>query len=305
MMASRSAVACAAFGALLLAACGGSSAEPIAVATAEHEHGVVATVEPERAVESRPGEAREPETTQPLRFRSLVVPVEGRRAIRDRDVQVWVPEGSAPPSGWPFLVVTDGDLADTPTFHVIYTLRTLVDEGDVAPTVVIAVPSRVERNRELSARAPEFADFLADAVWPAVDARAPLAEKGAVLGYSFGGLAAVHAGVERSDRFDTVVAMSPSLWYRRRAVLRRVRRAREVSTRWWLDIGSLEGRPGEDVPYMVADARRLRDLLTARGLVLDVDLGYYEAPGRRHSMDEAGLRMQRALRFALGRRATR
>lgn len=272
----------------------GVSCSEYGLATAAEGQPPPAATSPQAPVPSEPAS---PPCALP--FTPVAVPVAQRRAIPAREVRVWTPCGEAPAEGWPFLMVLDGDLADRRAFAVISTLRRLIQDGRVPATVVIAVPSRVDRNRELSARASRFVDFLADAVWPAVHEDVPLSPAGAVVGYSYGGLVAVTAGAERPDRFDTVIAMSPSLWFRRRVALRKVRRAPRLARRWWVDIGSLEGRPGEAVPYMVADARRLRDLLIGRGLVLGESLGYFEAPGRRHSPYEAAPRMPRALAFAL------
>ena len=71
-----------------------------------------------------------------------------------------------------------------------------------------------------------------------------------------------------------------------------------MPNRLWIDVGSREpgGRP---VPYMVADARAARDLAIGKGMVLGRDLGYLEEPGAEHGPVWGGLRMKRALAFAL------
>jgi len=242
------------------------------------------------------GEAEAP----PLAFRASLVRGLSAPEVPERAAEIFAPQTQPPEGGWPFLVVTDGDLAGTEVFDVHDTIRRLVHEGRVPPTVVIAIPSQVERNSELSARATAFADFVADVVLPAVENEVPLATAGNILGYSFGGLAAVIAGVERTDRFRGVVAMSPSLWFHRRAALQSVHRAESIPDRWWIDVGTEEGDPRDTVPYMVADTRQLRDDLVRRGLELGRDVGYYEAPGSPHAMEEAGKRMEMALAFVLG-----
>jgi enterochelin esterase-like enzyme len=237
---------------------------------------------------------------EPVTFDVLEIGEIGDSVLPPRPITLFVPEVEAPDSGFPFLVVTDGDLAATHHFDVPRTLATLMRQGRVAPTVVVAVPSREDRDRELSTRARAFVTFVADVVLPAARARVPLRPSGAIFGYSFGGLAAVVGGAFRPEVFSRVIAMSPSLWFHRREVLRDVHAAPRLADRWWLDVGTEEGRRGETVPYMVADARQLRDDLARRGFTLGQDLGYREAPGRDHAMEEAGARMRDALGFALG-----
>ncbi len=251
----------------------------------------------------------------PIRWARESLDPLGADHVQPRPIELLVPQGDPPSEGWPFVVVTDGDLAFRDTFRVGDTLRNLVDAGQVAPAIVIAVPAR-ERTEEMtpsraSRRAlrrgervedpgggvESFADYLVDVVLPAVSERHALANSGAILGYSYGGLAAVHVGLRYPDRFGSVIAMSPSLWSARRHALTAVAEATRVPQRWWIDVGTEEGHEGDVVPYMVADARQLRRDLDARE---GVTVGYYEVPGRSHGSDEAGQRMRWALAFGLG-----
>lgn len=202
----------------------------------------------------------------------------------------------------PVLYVFDGQAAFT-----VWDLARVVDElvarGDIEPWIVIAIDSGAARTEELARHSERHADFVADVIAPAVDAALPTRTdpaSTAVLGFSYGGLAAVRGQLHRPDRFGRVIAMSPSLWFAGRAALTAFRRARgPAPTRLWVDIGSREGRPGEIVPYMVGDARALRDAALARGMRFGADLGAYEAIGDDHDMDAAGRRMRTALAFAL------
>lgn len=238
----------------------------------------------------------------------------GTATIQARRVELLIPSTPPPADGFPFLVVTDGDLAfDEEWFGVDSSLAALVSEGVLDPWVVIAIPAidrtpemtptlasrralRSGRRLENPRRGVEaFADYIVDVVLPAVEGLVPLQESGAVLGYSFGGLAALHIGLRYPERFPRVVAMSPSLWFSERAALQAVAHASAWPSRVWLDVGTREGNGRQDVPYMVADARQLRIELERH----EVSVGYYEAIGRAHGSDEAGPRMRDALRYAL------
>lgn len=209
----------------------------------------------------------------------------GAPDIAPRDVELLIPAGVAPPEGgWPFLVVLDGELAFDPSFAVDTHLMALAHEGLIEPRVVIAVPS-VERSRELTptdhpTNVRSFAAYVVNVVLPAVARRVPLREEGAILGYSYGGLAAVWAGLLFSERFVQVFAHSPSLWFDERGVLQAVRAAQRLPIRWWIDVGGGESNIRSAVPQMVGDARTLRGVLIERGFELGGALGYHEAPGR-------------------------
>ncbi|MEU6846963.1 enterochelin esterase [Streptomyces sp. NPDC046716] len=135
-----------------------------------------------------------------------------------RDVWVYVPPGGRPAGpGLPTLVLCDGDMwFGRGAFQ--RTLDLLIADGRLPPLLVLA-PDAVDRhtrNRELGAR-DAFVTYLADELLPWAADRWPLAGDPArtvVAGQSLGGMAALHAGYLRPDRFGHVVAQSPSLWWR-------------------------------------------------------------------------------------------
>ncbi|MCQ4208201.1 enterochelin esterase [Streptomyces longispororuber] len=135
-----------------------------------------------------------------------------------RDVWVYVPPGRRrADERLPVLVLGDGDmwLGRTGLQH---TLDVLIDEGRLAPLVVLAPDAvdRATRDRELGAR-DAFVQFLADELLPWAAARWPVTSDPArtvVAGQGLGGVTALHAGHLRPGRFGHVVAQSPSLWWR-------------------------------------------------------------------------------------------
>lgn len=227
----------------------------------------------------------------------------GDRRHRPRDVRAWVPaheEGAR----LPVLVVLDGQGSET-WFRVPQTIAALVREGRIEPWIVLAVDSTADRTRELGRTDARFGRFLADVVLPLARERLPIREgraSTAILGYSYGGLAAVAAGVGAADTFGRVIAMSASLWVDQRAVIARFERARTLPLRLWIDVGSREPDAEDLIPYMVGDARDLRDVALGRGMVFGRDVGFDEALGEGHDMSAAGRRMRAALLFSLGDR---
>lgn len=227
----------------------------------------------------------------------------GDRRHRPRDVRAWVPEHEEG-ARLPVLVVLDGQGSET-WFRVPQTIATLVAEGRIEPWIVLAIDSTADRTRELGRTDARFGRFLAEVVLPAARERLPVREgreSTAILGYSYGGLAAVAAGVGVPDTFGRVIAMSASLWVEQRAVIARFERARTLPMRLWIDVGSREPDAEDLIPYMVGDARDLRDVAVRRGMVFGRDVGFDEALGEGHDMSAAGRRMRAALLFSLGDR---
>ncbi|WP_306323292.1 MULTISPECIES: enterochelin esterase [unclassified Streptomyces] len=117
----------------------------------------------------------------------------------------------------PVLVLCDGDMwfGRVGLQHI---LDALIADGKLPPLAVLA-PDAVDRHvrgRELGAR-DAYVEFLADELLPWAAGRWPLTVDPArtvVAGQSLGGMAALHAGRLRPERFGHVVAQSPSLWWR-------------------------------------------------------------------------------------------
>ena len=74
-----------------------------------------------------------------------------------------------------------------------------------------------------------------------------------------GGLISLFAFFARPDAFGVAGSLSPSLWFAERAIFGRLEPAPFHPGRIYLDVGRLEGAE------TLADARRMRDLLQAKG----------------------------------------
>jgi predicted alpha/beta superfamily hydrolase len=111
-------------------------------------------------------------------------------------------------------------------------------------------------------RADDYARMLIEELKPLIDERyrtLPDAENTAIAGSSLGGLVALHVGLTRRDAFGRVAAMSPSVWWGDRAILRAVDDFRGPAPRFfWVDIGGREGMEA------LQDARALRDRIAAK-----------------------------------------
>jgi predicted alpha/beta superfamily hydrolase len=152
--------------------------------------------------------------------------------------------------------------------------------------------------------ARRYADMIVDEVLPLVRAEFPVRrDRGgtALGGSSLGGLVTLSTILEHPGVFGAAIAMSPSIWWDGRVILRRlVRRTSALDgMRLWVDIGLDEGAKA------VADARRLAKLLAQlnnRSRQPKVDLSYLEEPDANHSERSWAGRFGRALTFLFGPR---
>jgi predicted alpha/beta superfamily hydrolase len=99
-----------------------------------------------------------------------------------------------------------------------------------------------------------------------------------IAGSSLGGLVSLHLAFNHPAIFGRAAALSPSVWWDRKAILKTIRGARgKPNLRLWVDMGTAEGRRGLD------DARLLKAALVGLGFLDGVDLHYAEYEGATHS----------------------
>ena len=113
----------------------------------------------------------------------------------------------------------------------------------------------------------------------------------AIAGSSMGGLLSLYAFFRHPGVFGAAGVLSPSLWFAGGAIFSTIERAEMVPGRIYLDIGASEGE------RHVANARRMRDLLVAKGYRPDRELRWLESRTGRHDERSWGRRFARALPF--------
>lgn len=91
--------------------------------------------------------------------------------------------------------------------------------------------------------------------------------------------------------FGVAAALSPSLWFAERAIFGVVEETPRHPGRLYLDVGQQEGEE------TLHDARRLRDLLLAKGYVPGEQLRYVEERAGAHEEAAWGRRFRAALPF--------
>lgn len=229
-----------------------------------------------------------------------------------RTITVYLPPGyqARGRRRYPVLYLQDGqNVFERPApsgvgWRVNETADSLIAAGRVEPLIIVAVdhagehrvdeyaPSKVEEKGGGSADL--YGRMLVEELKPFVDAKYKTLSSAASTGLggsSLGGLVTLHLGLTHPEVFSRLVALSPSIWWDKRLVVREVEAlAAKPPLRIWLDAGTEEGAEA------LTDARALRDALVAKGWVVGHDLQFVEAQGGRHDERSWGERMHAVLK---------
>jgi len=191
-------------------------------------------------------------------------------------------------------------------WEVDETVERLVGEGRIEPLIVVAVdnggerrifeytPTR-DRRQEGGGGADAYGRMLVEELKPWVDRTyrtRPEPEQTGIGGSSMGGLVSLYLGLKRPDVFGRIAALSTSVWWDDRFLVRFVDALpSKPDTRVWVDIGTSEGFSA------VPDTRALRDALVRKGWREGADLRYVEAAGAPHDETAWAKRMPAVLEF--------
>ena len=189
-----------------------------------------------------------------------------------RLVNVHTPPGydASATARFPVLYMPDGGL-DEDFPHVVHTVDSLIALGVIRPVIVVGIPN-TERRRDLtgptrfatdSAIAPRvggsaaFRRFIRDELIALIQVRYRTTDERAIVGESLAGLFIVETFLSDPTLFDHYVALDPSVWWNRGALLD------SASVR----LAALDARPrtlflaNSDVPDIGAGTARLAALL--------------------------------------------
>ena len=213
---------------------------------------------------------------------------------------------------YPVLYLHDGqNVFDKATsvgdeWRVDETALGLITAGAIEPLIVVGIYNtgehRIEEytptadaEKKQGGKADQYARMLIEEIKPFIDREyrtRPDAGSTGLGGSSLGGLLTMHIGIRHSNVFTRIAALSPSVWWDKRVIVREVTELPgKLPLKIWLDAGTQEG---EEV---IADARALRDALVTKGWVAGQDLAYMEAEGAQHNEASWGSRIDSVLRF--------
>ena len=232
----------------------------------------------------------------------------------DHTLLVLLPPGydADPNRRYPVLYLHDGqNVFDKATsvgeeWRVDETAIGLITAGAIEPLIVVGIYNTGEHRideytptadaeKKQGGKADQYARMLIEEIKPFIDREyrtRPDAASTGLAGSSLGGLLTMHLGVRHSSVFSRIAALSPSVWWDKRVIVREVDELPgKLPLKIWLDAGTQEG---EEV---LTDARALRDALITKGWVLGQDLGYVEAEGGQHNEASWASRVDPVLRF--------
>jgi predicted alpha/beta superfamily hydrolase len=217
------------------------------------------------------------------------------------DIIVYVPPmyDAQPDRRYPVLLMQDGqNLFDPETSFIkgnYWRLGETADElilaGEIEPLIIVGiyntVPYRIneytpaEDNRLGGGRADAYGQMMVEELKPFLEhsyRTLPGAANWGMGGSSLGGLVTLYLGLRYTWVFSKLAVMSPSVWWRGRAILTTVGQIqRKPELKIWLDVGTREGR------RTLPDVRSLKKALIAKGWKRGKDLAYMEAKGGEHS----------------------
>ena len=255
-----------------------------------------------------------PDTGAPGRITLLV-----SASLTARDVLVALPPGYAEEEArYPVVYMHDGqNLFDPATsfagdWGLVETLNAR-PAPDRKP-IVVGIPNRGRQRRyEYSpfrdllhggGGGERYLQFIVETVKPLIDRSFRTRSEPAhtvIAGSSLGGLISLYALYQHPDIFGAAGALSPALWFARRALFRYLEQHGPEPAgggRIYLDVGTKEGAE------TVADVRRLRGLLLGAGYRLGEDLSYVEEEGGEHNEAAWGRRFEQALPWLLATPST-
>ncbi|WP_257385327.1 alpha/beta hydrolase [Tahibacter caeni] len=170
-----------------------------------------------------------------------------------RRIAVYTPPGYAADAAarYPLLVMPDGGVAeDFP--HVATVVDRAIRAGQMPALVLVGIenterrrdmtgPTEVESDRKIAPRvggSAAFRAFVRDELLPQVAARYRVSDERAIVGESLAGLFVLETCVEEPQLFRTCIALSPSVWWNRGALVRalpaRLKARPDWHARWYV-----------------------------------------------------------------------
>jgi predicted alpha/beta superfamily hydrolase len=218
-----------------------------------------------------------------------------------RDVLVLLPPNydTETERHYPVLYVQDGqNLFDAATafggneWHVDETAQEMTAKSEIEPLIIVGIyntgehriaeytPSR-DKKQNAGGEGRAYGRFVVEELKPFIDATYRTCsdrDNTGVAGSSLGGLISLYLALHYPYVFGRVAALSPSIWWDRRMILRLVRALkRSTNQRIWIDAGTDEGKT------TLTNVRDLKELLLQKGWRQGEDLAYLEVSGAGHN----------------------
>jgi len=253
---------------------------------------------------------------------------ESQHLTAKRDILVYLPPGYGNPANstrrYPVLYMHDGqNLFDAATsfggveWRLDETAEKLIEQGKIVPIIIVGIyntPNRMteytygSQPRPKGRNGEDYLQFLVEELKPFIDKTyrtKPDRKSTAVGGSSLGGLISLYIASTRPDVFSMAAVISPSLFWDNARAIREVQKhvPYPKDTKFWLDIGTREGRLVEEkgVGSAVIHCRELVAEFDKAGLVKETNYHYYEVEGASHNEYYWSQRVDRMLIYLFGK----
>ncbi len=154
----------------------------------------------------------------------------------DREIQIYVPDGYATSQNkYPVLYLLDGPAH----FHYTTGIVEFLAQQGRAPQLIVVAIANTDRDRDLtpthsiaispgendetlatSGGADNFLKFIKDELFAYMGQNYRTEPYRILIGHSLGGLFAIHTLLTQSDTFSAYIAISPSLWWDNKIMLK-------------------------------------------------------------------------------------
>lgn len=248
-----------------------------------------------------------------------------RTLNNERTLAVYLPPDYTrrPTARYPVLYMHDGqNLFDAATsflgveWQADERAERLIRAGRIEPIIIVGLYNTPERMNEYTPQADtqrgaggrgrQYARFLIEEVKPFIDKTyrtLPDREHTAVAGSSLGGLISLYLARAHRDVFAQCGVVSPALMWADAALLKEIEDSPNGlrGMRFWLDMGTDEGRQIGTFSHAIELTRRLERAFLAAGLVTGRDYYYAEIDQGQHNEAAWAERFDRMLLFFFGR----
>jgi predicted alpha/beta superfamily hydrolase len=211
----------------------------------------------------------------------------------------------------------DHEAAFGVTWNAHRTAERLIRAGRIAPVILVGIANTAARIDEYTTcrdarekaggRGDLYARFVLREVKPFIDAHyrtKPEREHTGVCGSSLGGLVSLTMARAYHEHFALCGAVSPSLWWCGGRVLDDIAADGAAwlrRMRFWVDMGTKEGRQRGHVTPTIERTRRLIAVFDAAGLAPGRDYYYWEVAGGEHNEASWAARFDKLLLYFFAR----
>ncbi|MBM9914652.1 MULTISPECIES: alpha/beta hydrolase [Stenotrophomonas] len=177
--------------------------------------------------------AAEPAVASPLAIGETFT-IESKALGETRRINVYRPKpwGLDSKTPLPVIYMPDGGIGED-FLHVAGLVQVLTGNGSMRPFLLVGIenterrrdmtgPSNVAEDRKIAPRiggSAAYRDFLRDELMPQVRQRYPTTDERALIGESLAGLFVVETLLQEPTLFNSYIALDPSLWWNRSALL--------------------------------------------------------------------------------------